>query len=298
MFTTTSRYGLTCIMLLIAFNIRQAEATDSTGNKFRHLPIQWCALAGSPTAVSPGTVDPDNPGADTTTVLWRRHERVSDRIYLRLAASNAANDVVPVTFRSADTMETSLKVRTFPIINGPNANGDFNIDPNNRQATMALVQACNQAWGPSAPGIPVINVNHLSYNGNSIGGEGYWGFATGSGDIGQHSTWSVANNFVFIADRKYSANGDQDANLLAHELGHSLNMLHTQMNDSMCPHMIVTNPNLMSLAIVCDTEPPRSLSTLIQDGAGDTLSSIGCPAPACTGFPRTINQIDWHQQEA
>src|SRR5712692_5992154 len=92
---------LACAVVLpLAFTGKYAEATDANGNKFRHLPIQWCAVAGSPTAVNPGTVDPDNPGADTNTVLWRRHERVSDRIYLPVAASNAANDVVPVTFRS------------------------------------------------------------------------------------------------------------------------------------------------------------------------------------------------------
>jgi len=165
---------LSCAALLrLAFTNEHVAATDSNGNKFRHLPIQWCAVAGSPTAVTPGTVDPDNPGADTNTVLWRRHERVSDRIYLAQPASDATNDIVPVTFRSAADQQTFpfLPNRSFPIITGPNANGD--VDISNTQAVQALVQACQQAWGSSAPGIPVINVNHLSNAGSSLGGQGY-----------------------------------------------------------------------------------------------------------------------------
>ena len=110
---------LACAVFLpLALTGKYAEATDANGNKFRHLPIQWCAVAGSPTAVTPGTVDPDNPGADTNTVLWRRHERVSDRIYLAQPASDATNDVVPVTFRSAADQQTFLLNRSFPIIIG------------------------------------------------------------------------------------------------------------------------------------------------------------------------------------
>jgi hypothetical protein len=275
------------VVLLYAFTAGYAAAADANGNKIRHMPIKWCAVQGSPTVTSPGTVDPDNPGADTNTVLWRRHERVSDRIFLRLPASDAAHDVVPVTFRSAADQQTFLLSRSFPIIAGPNASGD--VDVGNNQQVQALVQACDAAWGSSAPGIPVINVNHLFINGTPIGGEGYWGFATGSGDIGQHTTWSVAGNQVFIADRMYSANGDQDASLLGHELGHSLNMLHTD------PVM-----NLMSIVRISSADPPHTLSTSVQDGTStappNTGAAIGCNA--CTGLPRTLDQVDWHQREA
>ena len=270
------------LSVLLALGGKSATATDPNGNKFRHLPIQWCAVAGSPTATNPGTVDPDNPGADTTTVLWRRHERVSDRIYLPVGASNAANDVVPVTFRSAADQQTFpfLPNRSFPIITGP-ANGD--VDITNKQVVQDLVHACQQAWGSSAPGLPVINVNHLSNGGNTIGGQGYSNWTCG-GDVGTHTPWTVTSNFVLIADRMYSANGDQDANLLGHELGHALNMLHTD------PVM-----NLMSRIFINSADPPHTFSNNIQDGVDQTIANFSC----LTGtIPRTINQIDWHQQEA
>jgi hypothetical protein len=275
---------LSCAALLrLAFTNEHVAATDSNGNKFRHLPIQWCAVAGSPTAVTPGTVDPDNPGADTNTVLWRRHERVSDRIYLAQPASDATNDIVPVTFRSAADQQTFpfLPNRSFPIITGPNANGD--VDISNTQAVQALVQACQQAWGSSAPGIPVINVNHLSNAGSSLGGQGYYNWTCG-GDVGTHTPWTVTSNFVLISDRMYSANGDQDANLLGHELGHALNMLHTDPSQ-----------NVMSRVVINSADPPHSFSNNIQDGVDQAIANFSC----LTGtIPRTINQIDWHQQEA
>ena len=55
------------VMLLLAgvvlssaiLRVETVEATDPTGKQFRHLPVQWCAVKGSPTADSPGTADPD-----------------------------------------------------------------------------------------------------------------------------------------------------------------------------------------------------------------------------------------------
>jgi len=270
------------LMLLLAWTDRYVEATDANGNKFRHLPIQWCVLAGSPTAVSPGTVDPDNPGADMTTVLWRRHERASDRIYLPLAASDAANGVVPVTFRSAADQQTFpfLPNRTFPVITGPHANGDLDIVTDD---IKAVVQACNQAWGPSAPGLVVVNVNNLFKNGTQIGGEGYssWG---GGGSFTDTANFGFASNYVFIEDRSHVGSSNADANLLGHELGHALNMFHTSPSD-----------NVMSKVFINDADPPHTFSTNIQDGVDQAGSML---SPLTGTLPRTINQVDWHQRMA
>jgi hypothetical protein len=284
---------LACAFVLpLTFPGEYAAATDANGNKFRHLPIQWCVVAGSPTAVSPGTVDPDNPGADTNTVLWRRHERVSDRIYLRQPASNAANDVVPVTFRSAADTQTFLLNRSFPIIDGPwnpSKNGDVSSSD-----LPAIEQECNKQWGPNAPGIPVISVNHL--DGQANVGVGGYGFATSSGDSTLHSTWGITTtyNYVVITDRKYAISGDADANLLAHELGHALNMLHTDVNMNVMKHSFDS------------ADPPHTFSTAIEDGVDETPTTVSngggpfTPMPRCAGTSNVncINQIDWHQQEA
>src|SRR5262249_36020781 len=139
---------------------------------------------------------------------------------------------VPVTFRSAADQQTNLANRSFPVIQGPNANGD--VDVANAQQVQALAQACQQAWGSSAPGIPVISVNHL-FNGAATSqprGQGYYHWTCG-GDISQHSTWTISNNFVLISDRMYSTSSNQDANLVAHELGHALSMLHTSPTENL-----------------------------------------------------------------
>ena len=157
---------------------------------------------------------------------------------------------------------------------------------------MAIEQACNKAWGPNAPGIPVISVNHL--DGQMNVGLGEYGFATNSGDSTLHATWTVANNYVLITDRKYAASGDADANLLGHELGHALNMLHTNLN------MNVMKSSFDS------ADPPHTFSTAIEDGVDDTPTTVSngggpfTPMPRCIGTSNVncINQIDWHQQEA
>ena len=75
------------------------------------VPISWCAVSGSQAADSPNIPDPWG-GVDTTTddVLWRRHERATDNIYLPEGTG--------ITFRSGinDAIHSSWN---FPVINDP-----------------------------------------------------------------------------------------------------------------------------------------------------------------------------------
>src|SRR5918994_2061340 len=77
------------------------------------VPIAWCAVEGSQAASNPNIPNPSG-GIDTTTndVLWRRHERVTDNIYINSAE---------ISFRSAinDPLQASL---SFPITNDPDPN--------------------------------------------------------------------------------------------------------------------------------------------------------------------------------
>ena len=79
------------------------------------VPLSWCVTNGSQTAVSPNIPDPWG-GVDTTTddVIWRRHERATDNIYLFQGTG--------ITFRSGinDALHSSLN---FPIIGDPRAIG-------------------------------------------------------------------------------------------------------------------------------------------------------------------------------
>lgn len=66
--------------------------------------------------------------------------------------------------------------------------------PINQGQVEALVKACQDAWGSNAPGIPVINANHVFKGAQMIGGQGAYHFSCG-GDVGQHTTWTIDKNW-------------------------------------------------------------------------------------------------------
>src|SRR5262249_23178902 len=91
---------------LYATNVFAAGAWQ--GQDVIHVPISWCVVDGTPAASTPNILPLGATAPDTTTdaILWRRHERATDFIYVNQAG---------ITFRSAinNTWAGSL---TFPII--------------------------------------------------------------------------------------------------------------------------------------------------------------------------------------
>src|SRR5687768_214321 len=83
-----------------------ARATSPAGPDILHVPISWTSIIGSPAQAAP------NVGGDTNTdaILWRRHERPTDNIYLPQAS---------ISFRSGinSVWGTGL---TFPTITDSN----------------------------------------------------------------------------------------------------------------------------------------------------------------------------------
>ncbi len=77
------------------------------------LPLKWCAVDGSPAVVNPSAAPPNpytgDPEPDTDAVLWRRHERASDNIWIPGA---------DITFRSGFTADVRDNA-DFPIISDP-----------------------------------------------------------------------------------------------------------------------------------------------------------------------------------
>jgi hypothetical protein len=103
------------LLFLYDFGVVQTVSSAGTwnGQDTIRVPLSWCPVNGSPAVSSPNIPNPWG-GIDTTTddVLWRRHERVTDNIYINQAG---------ITFRSAinDALHTSLN---FDPINDPDPN--------------------------------------------------------------------------------------------------------------------------------------------------------------------------------
>jgi hypothetical protein len=115
---------LIVMMLLLAIAVQACGSAEPSAEKkpevdLIQVPLRWCALEGTSAVDNPSAV-----GESTTdNVLWRRHERASDNIWIP-----GAN----ITFRSA--MISSVTVQAnFPIItdprppsqNGPGMLGDI-----------------------------------------------------------------------------------------------------------------------------------------------------------------------------
>jgi len=141
------------------------------GQDTYHVPISWCAVRGSP------AVDNPNLAGDTTTnnILWRRHERPTDNIYVNPTG---------ITFRSAINSFT-MQGFSFPTFTDttptPNTGrpGDLRDITDNPTEFLTMVNLCGQAWnglGRAGVGIMAININ-LFHNaaGDYLNTVGYGG---------------------------------------------------------------------------------------------------------------------------
>lgn len=112
---------------------------------FLEIPIRWCGVEGAPSMVDPGALGE----ASTDDVLWRRHERPSDRIYIPDAN---------ITFRSAATAAIKNGPQSFPIIRDPSGSGGSLIGSGENTDAVIL---CRRAWMMGDP-------LYLDQNGNGV----------------------------------------------------------------------------------------------------------------------------------
>ena len=230
-----------CLALFLACFLAplvpNAEANAGVG-ELLEVPLRWCALRGSDAVLNP------SPESSTNDVLWRRHERASDRVWIPGAT---------ITFRSA--FVAAIKVeKSFPIIDntpaGPGGPADVlrpDMDP---EPLRKLLAKCDEAWDALLPpdqalvGYPAVNIHSFVNSDGSpvplatLAGQGFFGFNIPSGTAVDLCTipptitagqliWNHAGNGgVGIVDYSLTKGPDPDEIVLAHELGHSLSLDH------------------------------------------------------------------------
>lgn len=188
-----------------------AEAQDF------ELPIRWCAVAGSPAVTNPGFVGETN----TDGVLWRRQERLSDRISIPQAG---------VTWRSAIIADVTGP-GNFPVVADQNTavgNAGDMINPGlNATEYNATVNACVGAWDALLPagvgsdlGVVALNVNRVV---NTAG--------TPMTTLGTVAGAGFGQRRLILQDAAYTFAGspvatgigfDAAESTLGHEIAHSL----------------------------------------------------------------------------
>jgi hypothetical protein len=213
--------------------IKDANAPGTWyGQDTLRVPIAWCAVRGSPAVENPNIPNPWG-GSDRTTdeVLWRRHERVTDNIYINPSG---------ISFRSAinDALHTSLD---FPTIDDPNLSpgvqGNVSLQINLGEEYVRMLHDCESAWvNLSIGGSGVVNgiitvnvrrfVNPLGVETDTTG-TGKCTLSSGICAFPYDGHLAVIDNyFMFPGISSGFANNDPFDQALGHELGHALSLPH------------------------------------------------------------------------
>ena len=290
---TTRLFG--ALLLILAAMSRPAPAADVLS-----VPIRWCVIGddangnGRADAGEQGAPAFTNPGhvgeVDTDNVLWRRHERPSDAVFIPEAQ---------ITFRSGIYNIVEDATLRFPIIPDPDPNptGDSfwlygDILSQSGAVSFewnAAHNACVDAWreqhGVEDIGIVVINANH--YRG--LGGDSEPGAAVAGGRrmILRDNAYLLPGSPLYGAFETppdLSTVGDHVDKHFGHEVGHALGNLR---------HTCALNVNIMSNRRQDTTGDNRvdniHLSTSIAE-----VTDAGSNGVECTGgddSTNTVNQI-------
>lgn len=282
--------ALTHIALPLALLAVSADAAAQVYS----VPIRWCIVADD--ANGNGRVDPGEQGApaftnpghvgevDTDNVLWRRHERPTDAVFIPEAQ---------VTFRSGIYNIVEDSVLRFPIIPDPDPNptgdpfwlyGDILSSSGSPSAEWnAAHNACVDAWreqhGVEDIGIVAINANHY----RSLAGDSEPGAATLGGRrmILRDNSYVLPGSPLFGAFESppdLTAVGDHIDKHFGHEIGHALAGLRHTCGDQ----------NIMSNRRLDPSGDGLVDNIHLSTSIAEILDTGDCPS---TDLP-VVNQID------
>ncbi len=104
-------------------------ANLAQAGEFISVPVRWCGVEGAPSMVDPGVVGE----VTTDDVLWRRHERPSEQLFIPL---------IDMTLRAAATRAIVDGPVSFPIIRDVAGSGGNLVNGENDDAIVM----CRRAW--------------------------------------------------------------------------------------------------------------------------------------------------------
>lgn len=203
-----------------------------------HVPISWCAVTGSPAQANPNIAG----DTDTDAILWRRHERPTDNIYVNPSG---------ITFRSA--INNAWGTFNFPVLADPDTTlgtqGDMRGEDVNTFGVEfnTLINNCDQEYnnlGRAGIGITAVNAGLFhDAAGNYVGVIGWGGCAEIGGNCAIPFDGRIAvidNQYLHptSTDRTFPPSPvDPGGNLqftitdpidvlTGHEFGHALSLNH------------------------------------------------------------------------
>lgn len=243
------------VSVVLSSASREAQAVVPGGTNVLHVPMAWCVLGtATPARAAPNILGEGSPAADTNTdaVIWRRHERPTDNIYMPQAT---------ISLRSA--INDAWGTFNFPLINDSDTargvNGDVNGWNVNTDATefTAAINNCDTAYtnaGRAGIGVTAVNVNLFHDNANpAADGNSQFDYVTiiGWGGCAEAPAGTcvtpydgrivvIDNNYLYptVADRTWPPSPADPAGnlrfvltdpldqLVGHETGHSLSLDH------------------------------------------------------------------------
>ncbi len=207
-----------------------SSAAVPGGRDILHVPMAWCTVNGSPAQAAPNVTSEGSTVADTDTdaVIWRRHERPTDNVFLPQAS---------ISLRSA--INNAWGTFDFPLIADPSATPGNPGDILAGTDEAAVITACDQAYtnvGRAGIGITAVNVNLFRAADGSFQGQG--GLGGCSYPIG--SSVCTGDFFIVVADNRWyyptvpnrmiagwgTPAADPLDLIVAHETGHALTLPH------------------------------------------------------------------------
>lgn len=214
------------------------------GQDLLHVPMSWCVVQGSPAEANPNI----NGDTDTDALIWRRHERPTDNIFINQAG---------ISLRSA--INNAWGSFNFPVINDPDVSNLCGAFPCVTQSDIrgedvnvfgaefnAVINACETAYnniGRAGIGITAVNLGVYHDAANNYVGVIGWG---GCSELPAGTCIAPYDGRIAVIDNRYlfpsSPNRQLPGNnpstgasfiltdpfdqLTGHEVGHALSLNH------------------------------------------------------------------------
>jgi hypothetical protein len=233
-------FATSALLLLVLVQVGGGTGTWN-GQNTLHVPMSWCVVQGSPAQANP------NVAGDTVTddLIWRRHERPTDFIYVNQAG---------ITFRSA--INNAWTTLDFPQIPDPDTTlatpGDMRGENVNTFGVEfnTLINSCDTAYtnlGRAGIGITAVNAGAFhDGTGAYVGVIGWGGCAQSAGTNTCATPYDgriavVDNHYLFptVPDRRLPGTNSQFVltdpfdQLVGHENGHALGLPHRTSNTAL-----------------------------------------------------------------